>query len=512
MRGAGDHGNNIWPQGRRRALAGRAFSRPLLDRRRTARRAGRRGQAGRLAGAGRRLRPAAGRRRRRAHARQGPPPGTGRADCAAPENDGVRRRLRAVLERRAPPAFAAAPVAPLSAGTAGRDAGHRRPLRILARRAALRVPGGNRPGRPDAGHLPARRNRARPGPALPERGSRKRSPAYRARVEADRRDGLRGLFPDRLRHRLLRPRPGHPVPGTRLGGQFGRLLRARRHRGRSGTFGAALRALHLQGARRAAGHRRRFRARAARGGHPVHLPQVRPRAGGTGRGGDHLADPGRPARRRPGARLRHRPDQRADRLAGLVGQARAVAAALRRSRPRPAGAARREMAGHRRRPARLSPPPDAARRRLRHRARPAGPPGAGRERGDGRAQRDPVGQGRPRRDGADEGRHPGAGHADGDPPDACDFERNFGSTAPRRKHSWSAAFAGYPGRRPGDLQNALPRRQHGRLPGRIAGPDGHAAAPQAAPLLRPGDRGGAGPPRPHPGRHGASLPEAAAGS
>jgi hypothetical protein len=34
---------------------------------------------------------------------------------------------------------------------------------------------------------------------------------------------------------------------------------------------AAVRALHLEGAQRAAGHRRRLRARAARGGHPVHL-------------------------------------------------------------------------------------------------------------------------------------------------------------------------------------------------------------------------------------------------
>ena len=48
-------------------------------------------------------------------------------------------------------------------------------------------------------------------------------------------------------------------------------------------------------------------------------------------------------------------------------------------------------------------------------------------------------------------------------------------------------------------------RQHRRVPGRKPGADQHAAAAQAALLLRPGDRGGAGPPRPDRGRHGPSL-------
>ena len=48
--------------------------------------------------------------------------------------------------------------------------------------------------------------------------------------------------------------------------------------------------------------------------------------------------------------------------------------------------------------------------------------------------------------------------------------------------------------------------RHGRgLPGREPGPDGHLA-PGASPLLlRPGDRGGADPPRPHPGQRGQPL-------
>ena len=69
----------------------------------------------------------------------------------------------------------------------------------------------------------------------------------------------------------------HPVPGARLGGQFGRLLLPRHHRGRPGAHRRAVRALHQRRAQRAARHRRRFRARAARGGDPVHLRKIRPR-------------------------------------------------------------------------------------------------------------------------------------------------------------------------------------------------------------------------------------------
>ncbi len=50
----------------------------------------------------------------------------------------------------------------------------------------------------------------------------------------------------------------------------------------------AVRALHQQGAQRAAGHRRRLRARAARRGHPVPLRQVRPRPRGADGRGHHL--------------------------------------------------------------------------------------------------------------------------------------------------------------------------------------------------------------------------------
>ena len=40
---------------------------------------------------------------------------------------------------------------------------------------------------------------------------------------------LRALFPHRAHHRPFARSHGHPLPGPRLGGQFGRLLRARHH-------------------------------------------------------------------------------------------------------------------------------------------------------------------------------------------------------------------------------------------------------------------------------------------
>ncbi len=273
-------------------LAGRALSRPGLDRRRTARRAGRCRPGGSPAGAGRGQRPAAGGGRRRAYACQGAPARAGRADRPAPEDDGIRRGLCAVPERRAPPAHPIAPVAPLSAGPARRNAECCRALRVFARRTALRISGGNHSGRRNARVMAARRDRTRPVAPLSGRRAGRRAGAGRARVEADRRDGLRGLFPDGVRHRPLCPRAADPLPGARLGGQLGGVLRARHHRGRSGALGLALRALHLEGTRRAAGYRRRFRTRTARGGDPVHLRQIRSGAGGAGGGGDHLADQG----------------------------------------------------------------------------------------------------------------------------------------------------------------------------------------------------------------------------
>jgi DNA polymerase III alpha subunit len=102
--------------------------------------------------------------------------------------------------------------------------------------------------------------------------------ADRARTRAHRRARLRALLPHRLRHRPLRAVKGHPVPGARLGRQLRRLLLPRRDRGRPEPDRPPLRALRLKPSARTARHRRRLRARAARGSHPVHLQSLRPRS------------------------------------------------------------------------------------------------------------------------------------------------------------------------------------------------------------------------------------------
>ena len=107
--------------------------------------------------------------------------------------------------------------------------------------------------------------------ALSARRSGEGARRSRPRIRADRGTPIRALFPHRPRHRALRPLARHSVPGPRLGGEFGDLLLPRHHRGRSRPRRSPVRALRLGGAARAARHRRRFRARAARGRDPVHL-------------------------------------------------------------------------------------------------------------------------------------------------------------------------------------------------------------------------------------------------
>ena len=111
---------------------------------------------------------------------------------------------------------------------------------------------------------------------------------------------LRPLFPHRQRRGRLRPRPGHPLPGARLGGELGGLLRPRHHLGLPRDRHHGLRALRLGGPRRAARHRRRLRARAPRGGDPVHLHPLRPRtAPGSAPPSSTTAASGRSARSAP---------------------------------------------------------------------------------------------------------------------------------------------------------------------------------------------------------------------
>ncbi len=85
--------------------------------------------------------------------------------------------------------------------------------------------------------------------------------------------------------------------------------------------------------------------------------------------------------------------------------------------------------------------------------------------------------------------------------------------AGRHRLDRAARASGGPGqnpqRRPGHVCHDVQGRHHRRLPNRKPRPDGHPAAPAARVLLRRGDRGGHHPARPHPGRHGASVPGAA---
>ena len=136
------------------------------------------------------------------------------------------------------------------------------------------------------------------------RAYRRGARADRARAGADRRAALRAFLPDRARHGALRAQKRHPLPGPRLGRQLRGLLCARHHRDRPGAHATAVRALHQPRAQRAARYRRRLRARAARGGHPVHLRQIRPRARRARRHRDLLSHTQRHPRR--GARARHR--------------------------------------------------------------------------------------------------------------------------------------------------------------------------------------------------------------
>ena len=67
-------------------------------------------------------------------------------------------------------------------------------------------------------------------------------------LDGDRHARLRRLLPRRVGHRAGVQAVGHLLPGPWLGGQLGRLLRARRHQRRRGRPRAALRALPLPGA------------------------------------------------------------------------------------------------------------------------------------------------------------------------------------------------------------------------------------------------------------------------
>ena len=163
---------------------------------------------------------------------------------------------------------------------------------------------------------------------------------------------------------------------------------------------------------RAARHRRRFRARAARGGDPAHLREIWPRARRPCRHGDLLSRPQRHPRRRQGVRPVGGHHRRARQHAvGLVDERRdGQGGAPRRARSGRSAAEAGDGAG--RGTDRHAAPSVPACRRLCHHAQPARRSGADRERGDGRPHRHRMGEGRSRSARAAQGRCAGARHAD----------------------------------------------------------------------------------------------------
>ncbi len=104
--------------------------------------------------------------------------------------------------------------------------------------------------------------------------------ADHARAGTHRGDAICTVFPDGVQHRQFRQVTRDIVPGPRQCCELCRVLRARHHRDRSGAEQSAVRAVPQQRASRAAGHRRGFRARAARGGDTVDLRDIRARPRG----------------------------------------------------------------------------------------------------------------------------------------------------------------------------------------------------------------------------------------
>ena len=90
---------------------------------------------------------------------------------------------------------------------------------------------------------PCRRRRA-----LAERGSGGRPGAAGKRARTGREPRLRIFLPHRLRHRPLRPQPGHPLPGPWFCRQLRGLLLPQHHRGRPVAHASAVRAFRVQGA------------------------------------------------------------------------------------------------------------------------------------------------------------------------------------------------------------------------------------------------------------------------
>ena len=169
-----------------------------------------------------------------------------------------------------------------------------------------RCPTGDDEMRLPASARPRRAPRRRYGPGATRRVAGGLG-ADRPRARGHRDARLSRLLPRRLGHRRVLPAPrtssaraGARRPTRRSAYALGHHQR-RRRRAR-----AAVRALPVARARRAARHRHRHRVGPARGGDPVRLRPLRPRARRPGGQRHHLPPPLGGPRRRQGARLRRR--------------------------------------------------------------------------------------------------------------------------------------------------------------------------------------------------------------
>ena len=142
---------------------------------------------------------------------------------------------------------------------AGRDTDFARSHRLFAGSTALQLSRrAGAEGQDRAGHL--RRPRLGGGGALLSAGPPgKVAPDDRKGTRAHREARHRALFPHRPRHRRCSRGEEHPLPGARLGGQFGRLLCARHHRRRSRRRSICCSSASYRRAQGAARHRRGFR-------------------------------------------------------------------------------------------------------------------------------------------------------------------------------------------------------------------------------------------------------------
>ena len=186
--------------------------------------------------------------------------------------DRAGRLLEANAERHLKVAAGDGAHFPPRAGGDRPHAAFPRPLQFLARRIEEhRIPGREPRRLCNAAGCARGAGRGRIPAPLSERRSSEGPLCARPRTRDDDQAQVRKILPDRLRHRQLRALQGHPVPGARFGGEFRHLLLPWHHRGRSGKGRSPVRALRLKGTRRAARHRRRFRARSPRRGDPARL-------------------------------------------------------------------------------------------------------------------------------------------------------------------------------------------------------------------------------------------------